>query len=148
MIVKEKDSLLIEVERWHQKEKYTIGKMYLNGVYFCDTCEDTDRGLYQHMPIETITSKKVYGETAIPKGMYHVSLTQSAKFGRKLPYIEDVPGYEGVRIHAGNTAKDSLGCILVGKNNIVGGVSNSRKTEDELMSVLGKVKGEIYIAIR
>ena len=105
---------------------YTIGRLYIDGTYFCDTCEDTVR----------LDGKKIPGETAIPFGIYRVVITQSARFKKKLPELLDVPYFSGVRIHSGNTAKDSEGCILVGRNTIKGMVTQSRDTMKKLMAIL------------
>ena len=138
----------ILVKRIAKKSKYTIGKMYIDGQYICDTLEDTDRGLNQDMSLEEIKNKKVYGETAIPTGTYKVDMnTVSPKFknrvwakpyGGKLPRLIAVPGYDGVLIHAGNRAEDSLGCVLVGENKAVGQVLNSQVTFKKVMSILTK----------
>ena len=130
--------MILEVKRIAKKETYTIGKLYVDGKYFCDTIEDKDRGLKTSSPLEEIKAVKVYGETAIPTGDYDVILSKSAKFGKVLPEILNVPGWEGVRIHSGNSAKDSLGCILVGKNTSVGWVSDSRLWMEKLMDKLEK----------
>ena len=139
----------IVVVRFHKKEKYTIGKMYINGTYFCDTLEDTDRGLTQEMNLDIIDKTKVYGKTAIPTGRYRVELTKSKKFGRVLPLLYNVKGFEGIRIHRGNTNEDTLGCILVGQNKAVGKVINSAMAEQNLMDRLKEVaKNElIYITV-
>ena len=139
----------IVVVRFHKKEKYTIGKMYINGTYFCDTLEDTDRGLTQEMNLDIIDKTKVYGKTAIPTGRYRVELTKSKKFGRVLPLLYNVKGFEGIRIHRGNTDEDTLGCILVGQNKAVGKVINSAMAEQNLMGRLKEVeKNElIYITV-
>lgn len=139
----------IVVVRFHKKEKYTIGKMYINGTYFCDTLEDTDRGLTQEMNLDIIDKIKVYGKTAIPTGRYRVELTKSKKFGRVLPLLYNVKGFEGIRIHRGNTDEDTLGCILVGQNKAVGKVINSAMAEQNLMDRLKEVeKNElIYITV-
>lgn len=139
----------IVVVRFHKKEKYTIGKMYINGTYFCDTLEDTDRGLTQEMNLDIIDKTKVYGKTAIPTGRYRVDLTKSKKFGRVLPLLYNVKGFEGIRIHRGNTNEDTLGCILVGQNKAVGKVINSAMAEQNLMDRLKEVeKNElIYITV-
>lgn len=139
----------IVVVRFHKKEKYTIGKMYINGTYFCDTLEDTDRGLTQEMNLDIIDKTKVYGKTAIPTGRYRVELTKSKKFGRVLPLLYNVKGFEGIRIHRGNTDEDTLGCILVGQNKVVGKVINSAMAEQNLMDRLKEVeKNElIYITV-
>lgn len=131
----------IRIDRKYKKEGYTIGKLYLDGVYFCDTLEDKVRELGRN------GEGKIYGMTAIPAGSYKVRLTFSPKFRRVLPLLENVPFYEGIRIHAGNTAKDTLGCILVGKNNAVGRVNESRKTENALVAILKEQK-EIRITIK
>ena len=138
----------ILVKRIAKKSKYTIGKMYIDGQYICDTLEDTDRGLNQNMSLEEIKNKKVYGETAVPTGTYKVDMnTVSPKFksrtwakpyGGKLPRLVLVPGYDGVLIHPGNKAKDTLGCILVGENKAVGQVLNSQVTFKKIMSILTK----------
>lgn len=114
------------------KEKYTIGKLYIDGEYFADTLEDPVR------------EEKIYGETAIPKGTYKVTITLSPRFRRWLPLLHDVPNFEGVRIHRGNTPEDTHGCILVGQNKIKGQVVNSAYTEIELMK---RLKGEKDITI-
>lgn len=118
----------IVLNRIAKKDSYTIGKLYIDGKYVCDTCEDKDRGLTDNMTVEEIKAKKVYGQTAIPTGTYTVSYTMSNKFKKMMPLINDVKGFEGIRIHSGNTAADSLGCILLGENKAVGKVLNSRAT--------------------
>lgn len=138
----------ILVKRIAKKSKYTIGKMYIDGQYICDTLEDADRGLNQNMSLEEIRNKKVYGETAVPTGTYKVDMnTVSPKFksrtwakpyGGKLPRLVLVPGYDGVLIHPGNKAEDTLGCILVGENKAVGQVLNSQVTFKKIMSILTK----------
>lgn len=140
----------IQVNRIARKDGYTIGRMSLNGVYFCDTLEDTDRGLNVTMSVDEILSKKRKGITAIPTGKYDVILTFSPRFKRVLPLLLSVKGYEGVRIHAGNTAEDTEGCLLVGENKAKGQVINSRATLEKLMSVLlecEKRKEKISITI-
>ena len=138
----------ILLKRIAKKSKYTIGKMYIDGKYICDTLEDTDRGLNQNMSLKEINNKKVYGETTIPTGTYKVDMnTVSPKFksriwakpyGGKLPRLVLVPGYDGVLIHPGNKAEDTLGCILVGENKAVGQVLNSQVTFKKIMSILTK----------
>lgn len=134
---------------------YTIGKLFINGVYECDTLEDQDRGLTSQMSLEEIKAKKVYGVTAIPTGTYSIDMTTvSHKFKDRawakpykgiLPRLENVKGYEGVLIHVGNKAEDTLGCILVGENKVKGQVINSTATFYELMTVLLKAQsaGEV-----
>ena len=138
--------MVITVERIYSCQTYTIGKLYINGEYFCDTIEDTDRGLDDSMTIEEIKNKKIYSETAIPCGTYNLTMNvKSPKYSNfdkykwakpydgYLPRIENVKGFEGVLIHVGNTANNSSGCILVGKNTIKGQVTSSTLTFQKLM---------------
>lgn len=140
--------MIITLRRIAMKDTYTIGKLYIDGVYFCDTVEDKDRGLDDSMEESTIKSRKVYGETAIPLGTYKVEITYSPKFKKNLPLLYNVKGFEGIRIHSGNTAKDSLGCIIVGKNKKVGMVLDSRSTMTKLMKILTNTKENIWLIIR
>lgn len=126
----------ITVKRIAKRGSYTIGKMYIDGEYFCDTLEDTDRGLLQSMDLNEIKSKKIPGQTAIPTGTYKVIVNQSPKFKRNLPRLLAVPGFEGVLIHRGNTNKDTAGCILIGENKEVGKVINSTRYEMRLVNKL------------
>lgn len=126
----------IKVRRIAKRPNYTIGKMEIDGKYFCDTLEDTDRGLRKDMPLDYLKHAKVYGVTAIPTGTYEVKWTYSAKYRRYMPQIMNVPAYEGIRIHSGNTDKDTLGCILLGENKVVGKVINSRATCDRFYNIV------------
>lgn len=126
----------ITLNRIAKKPKYTIGKLYINGEYFCDTIEDTDRGLTQTMTDAQVKSKKVYGQTAIPTGTYRVIISYSNKFKRQMPLLLNVPGFLGIRIHSGNTEKDTEGCLIVGKNKVVGKVIESKDTYNKLFSIL------------
>lgn len=126
----------ITLNRIAKKPKYTIGKLYIDGEYFCDTIEDTDRGLTQTMTDAQVKSKKVYGQTAIPTGTYRVIISYSNKFKRQMPLLLNVPGFLGIRIHSGNTEKDTEGCLIVGKNKIVGKVIESKDTYNKLFSIL------------
>ena len=137
----------ITLNRIARKAKYTIGKLYINDQYFCDTLEDTDRGLTQSMTEQQIGSKKVYGETAIPTGTYRIIISYSNKFKKQMPLLLNVPGFAGIRIHSGNTEKDSLGCILVGKNKSVGKVLESRDTYSKLFSILQEANKKETIKI-
>ena len=129
------------------KPTYCIGKLYIDGVYFCDVLEDTDRGLKDEMSDEEILSKKVKGETAIPTGIYPITLTYSPKYKKTMPLVNNVKGYSGIRIHSGNTHKDTEGCLLVGKNKEVGKVLYSRVTYNALYNILAKTKERIIIDI-
>lgn len=137
----------LTLKRIAKRDTYTIGKLYINGEYFCDTLEDKDRGLKQSMSLSEIKAKKVYGKTAIPAGEYEITLhIISPKYskkpwfvkfcGAKMPRILNIPGYDGVLIHEGNSDKDTCGCILVGKNTVVGKVLESKNTFAKLYPIL------------
>lgn len=137
----------VRLERAWRLETYTVGKVFVDGQRFCESMEDKDRGLTQDMSEEEIKRVKVYGETAIPTGVYTVKMTYSQKYKRKMPEVLNVPGYSGIRIHSGNTAKDSLGCILLGRNTKVGMVTESRKTCKEFERLLEAAGGECKLTI-
>ena len=138
----------LELKRIFRGPKYTIGKLYVDNQYICDTLEDTDRGLKQTDSLSSIQKKKVYGQTAIPTGTYGITLNvispkfkdrSWAKFcNGKLPRLLNVPGYDGVLIHVGNKPEDTLGCILVGYNKIKGQLINSTEAFKKLYSILSK----------
>ena len=125
----------IKVDRIYKGESYTIGKMYLNGEYFCDTLEDAIR------PV------KIPNETAIPAGTYKVEVTYSPRFKRNLPLLVDVPNYTGIRIHNGSNKDHTSGCILVGFNTSKGILSDSRKVSDQLTEKLKSLSEPIEIEI-
>ena len=132
----------IIIKRIVKTDEYTLGKLYINNEYFCDTLEDKVRLLNEY-------EDKVYGETAIPSGVYKVILSYSPRFDRFLPELLNVEFFENIRIHAGNTAKDSCGCILVGMNPSPneGVVLQSQKTLARLMKVLESDKNNIILVI-
>lgn len=151
----------LTVVRKYPKEKYTISNLYINGVWFCNILEDKDRGLYQGMSEEIIKQIKVPTQTAIPYGRYRVTLKiQSPKYSKRkqyakcngyLPRLLDVPGFDGILIHIGNTAEDSAGCLLVGLNKAKGKVLESTTTFWKLYDILKQAedKGEkIWINIQ
>ena len=141
----------IEVHRKYRKDGYTIGLLYINGKFLCNTLEDTDRGLTSIMSKEQIAAVKIKGKTAIPTGTYPVIMSYSPRFGKQMPLLCGVKGFEGIRIHSGNTAKDTEGCILVGKNREVGKVLDSRIWLYRLKKkiVEAKNRGEaVWITIR
>ncbi len=105
-----------------KRKDYTIGKLDIDGNYFCDTLEPTWRDIGPGRP-----GRKVRGKTAIPEGRYPVVITYSPKFKRWLPLLLHVPKFEGVRVHEGNEAKDTEGCVLVGENLLPGRVLDSRR---------------------
>ena len=146
------------LKRIARREKYTIGHLYIDGEYFCDTLEDTDRGLSQADGLAVCKRKKIAGVTAIPTGRYRVLTNvvspRFSKFkqyqfcGGKLPRIINVPAYEGVLIHIGNYPKDTEGCVLVGRNTVVGAVMESAATFRKLFDRLKDVEGLIYITVK
>lgn len=137
----------LELVRIANRPTYCIGKLYIDGVWFCDTIEDTDRGLDDSMSVDEILKKKIKGETAIPTGVYKIEITYSPKYKRMMPLLIGVKGYSGVRIHSGNTSKDTEGCLLVGRNTKVGMVTDSRNTYQRLFTRLQKAK-DISIEIK
>ena len=147
----------LRLKRIARRDTYTIGRLYIDGEKFCDTLEDTDRGLSQSLPLSVNKSKKKHGTTAIPTGKYRVTLdVKSQRFSQKkqyafcdgyLPRLINVPAFDGVLIHCGNTSKDTEGCVLVGENKEVGKVLNSTNTFHRLYDVLKSAKDSIYITI-
>ena len=140
--------MLLILDRKYKLPTYTIGKLYIDGEYFCDTLEDKDRGLTDNMTVSEISKIKVKKETAIPTGTYKVTITYSNRFKKNMPLINDVKGFEGIRIHSGNTDKDTEGCLLVGMNLERGKVLKSQETFRKLYKMLSgaKLRGE-YIQI-
>ena len=137
----------LKLIRNKSNKDYTEGKLYINGVYFCDTLEDKDRGLYQHMSLVKIKQTKVYGETCIPYGTYKVELTYSPKFKKTMPAILNVKGFTGVRIHNGVDKNSTLGCVIIGKKWQDGKITKSRDTFTKLMQILQQCGKEIILII-
>lgn len=140
----------IELHRKWRKKGYSIGIVYVDGQRICESLEDEDRGLTDKMPAIEIRSKKVYGQTAIPTGTYQVIWSYSPRFDKYLPLVQGVKGFEGIRIHSGNKAKDTEGCILLGRNTEVGTVTNSRYWTLKVNTMIEKAikRGEkVYINI-
>jgi len=130
--------MIITLVRIAKKSNYTIGKLFINGEYYCDTLEDKVRDLDNE--------EKIAGKTAIPEGQYKVIVNRSPKFKRELPRLLDVPYFDGILIHRGNTPEDTSGCILVGENKEVGKVINSTPYEVKLTKMI-KEAGEAIIQI-
>lgn len=135
------------LERAWKRDTYTIGKFLINGQRFSESIEDRDRGLTQDMDLKEIQRIKVFGQTAIPTGTYTVIMTYSPKYKRQMPEVLNVPGYSGIRIHSGNTADDTEGCIVLGRNTKVGMVTESRKTCKEFERLLEAAGGECKLTI-
>ena len=133
----------IAVVRQWPKDEYTIGRMFLNGALFCNTLEDRVVDKNKNGRFDG-KEKKVAGESAIPYGTYKVTVDKSPKFKRELPRLHDVPHFDGILIHRGNTAKDTAGCILVGLNTAKGKLTQSTEYELKLTAILKECqdKGE------
>lgn len=140
----------ITLKRIARRPTYTIGRLYIDGKYFCDCVEDKDRDLNHNGRFDN-GEVKVYAQTAIPNGRYRVTMAvQSPKFSHRaeynwwrvngrygyLPRLLDVPHFEGILIHAGSSARSSAGCIIVGRNTVVGGVTDSMATCKKLYPIL------------
>ena len=131
----------LTLTRIAKRADYTIGRLEdENGVKICDTLEPTWRN-YKGGEL------KVPRKSAVPEGTYPVVVTKSWKFGKYLPLLVGVPGFEGIRIHSGNTVNDTEGCILVGQNLIKGKVLLSRLTLEKLMRLIENEK-RIFLTIK
>ena len=136
----------IKVIRTILTNEYTVGELSIDGIYMCDTIEDRYRKIQKK-------EDKIYGVTAIPCGRYPVVLDYSPKYSKLMPHILDVPYFEGIRIHSGNSDEDSLGCIIVGEYcpGVAGGfVKNSRIAYEKLFAKMKKAsdRGErIFITV-
>lgn len=151
----------LKLRRIAKKNGYTIGKLSIDGKYFCDTLEDSDRELSSSMSLDVLKKKKLAHITAIPTGRYEVTMSvisprlSKSKFyqqfgGGRVPRLLNVPAFDGILIHCGNTAKDTDGCILIGKNTKVGMVLDSRQTYTNLYPLLeaaSKRKEKIFITV-
>lgn len=135
------------VDRKWKRQSYTISNLTIDGKWFCNVLEDADRGLDDSMSLAKIKELKKPSITAIPKGTYEITLDViSPRFctktfykqvcDGKLPRLLNVKGFEGILIHAGNTDKDTDGCLLVGQNKVKGQVINSQATFKELYKLL------------
>ena len=134
----------LHLQRTERGDRYTMGRLTIDGEPFCDTLEPTDR----HLDAITMRpEQKLYGQTAIPTGSYPVVLTYSPRFKRTLPLLKNVPHFEGIRIHPGNSATDTSGCILVGRRLHSGRLTDSRQTMRQLMTTLTHRPQEQEISI-
>lgn len=151
----------LRIERISVQTDYTIGRLLVDGVYFCDTMEPTDRGLVGTMTAEEVRAVKRMGLTAIPVGRYRVTLAvKSPKMSAKvtyrfcdgrLPRLVNVPGYEGILIHIGNFPRDTQGCILVGRNVERGKLLYSTQMFRRLYEVLQAAVGrgeDVWVEVR
>lgn len=146
----------ILVDRKYKKKDYTIGNMYIDGKWFCNTLEDTDRGLDDSMSITDIKKSKIYGQTAIPTGEYEVTLDViSPKFSKypfyqsscqgRVPRLLNVKAFDGILIHVADGVRGSQlveGCLGVGLNKIKGGLLNGKETFEKLYLLMIQAKNK------
>jgi hypothetical protein len=122
-----KDNMKLKLVRDIAGADCTLGTLSVDGRFQCFTCEDVER----------LDGPKIHGKTAIPRGRYNVAITHSNRFKRSLPLLIDVPGFSGIRIHPGNTAADTEGCILPGTRRTLAGVIESRVAFEALFAKIG-----------
>lgn len=150
----------LKLYRIARREDYTIGKLYINDIYECDTLEDKVRDYNKDGDLNDPNEQKVYCKTAIPYGRYKITMkVMSSKYSQRssylwcggyLPRLLDVPHFDGILIHGGNSADDSCGCLLVGENKVKGRLINSMATLKRLYPKLKKASDrgeEIWITI-
>lgn len=139
----------LTLKRIALRPTYTIGKLYIDDVYFCDTIEDTVRDLNKNGKFDN-REKKIHSKTAIPYGTYEIKWTYSPRFKKYTPQLMNVPSFEGIRIHAGNTSADTEGCLILGKNKQVGKVLNSRATINKFYPIIKEAcsNGKVTIEIK
>ena len=134
----------LKLIRKYRCSNYCIDKLYINNEYFSDALEDPDRSLTDSMSLEEIKKIKIKGNTCIPYGTYNITITYSPRFKKNLPLLNNVKGFDGIRIHSGNKPQDTEGCLLPGFNKVKGQVIDSRVTTDKLIAQIQQVinKGE------
>lgn len=139
----------LTLKRIALRPTYTIGKLYIDNVYFCDTIEDTVRDINKNGKFDN-GEKKVHSKTAIPYGTYEIKWTYSPRFKKYTPQLMNVPSFEGIRIHAGNTSADTEGCLILGENKQVGKVLNSRTTINKFYQIIKEAcsNGKVTIEIK
>lgn len=141
----------LNIEIIKKAKGYRAGKLSINGQFFAYTIEDEDRGLKQSHSLDLIKKIKKYGITAIPTGRYKVAMTYSSRFKRYMIQILNVPGYDGIRMHVANTAKDVEGCVGVAYEDSTDGFAgNSAAAVKELEKQICAVekKEEIWLTIK
>ena len=141
----------IKLIRKYYKTRYTLGRLYVNNSFFSDTLEPPSKHLTERCSTATIQKAKGEGFRAIPTGRYRILITRSRRFGRWLPLLLNVKGFEGIRIHAGNKPEDTGGCILLGFNHRKGYVLNSTQCVQQLMRRMTEAmeKGErMFVEVR
>lgn len=133
--IRKRKNMKLVLKRTKKTSTYTEGKLFIDGIYYCDTIEDVERQLNS-------AADKVYAQTAIPAGQYPVHVTYSPRFGRTMPAVENVPYFTGIRIHSGTTERSSAGCIIVGKKSSDGHLdgSTTKQIAEDLRSKLIKAQ--------
>lgn len=139
----------LTLKRIALRSTYTIGKLYIDNAYFCDTLEDTVRDTNKSGKFDN-GEQKVKGKTAIPYGTYEIKWTYSPRFKKYTPQLMNVPSFEGIRVHAGNTSADTEGCLILGENKQVGKVLNSRATINKFYQIIKEAcsNGKVTIEIK
>ena len=139
----------LTLKRIALRSTYTIGRLYVDGKYFCDTLEDTVRDLNKNGKFDN-GEKKIKGKTAIPYGTYEIKWTYSPRFKKYTPQLMNVPSFEGIRIHNGNSSDHTEGCLLLGENKKVGMVLNSKATIAKFYPIIKDAcsKGKVTIEIK
>lgn len=139
----------LTLKRIALRPTYTIGKLYIDDAYFCDTLEDTVRDTNKSGKFDN-GEQKIKGKTAIPYGTYEIKWTYSPRFKKYTPQLMNVPSFEGIRVHAGNTSADTEGCLILGENKQVGKVLNSRATINKFYPIIKEAcsKGKVTIEIK
>lgn len=130
----------IKVIRDTYTDKSTIGRLYINDKFICDTLEDKCRDLNKDGDLDDKDETKIHGKTAIPAGTYKMILSVSNRFKKLMPEILNVKGFLGIRIHSGNTDADSEGCIIVGLTRKLDFIGQSRDAFNKLMAELDHYK--------
>lgn len=139
----------LTLKRIALRPTYTIGKLYIDDAYFCDTLEDTIRDTNKSGKFDN-GEQKIKGKTAIPYGTYEIKWTYSPRFKKYTPQLMNVPSFEGIRVHAGNTSADTEGCLILGENKQVGKVINSRATINKFYPIIKEAcsNGKVTIEIK
>lgn len=139
----------LTLKRIALRPTYTIGKLYIDDSYFCDTLEDTVRDTNKSGKFDN-GEQKIKGKTAIPYGTYEIKWTYSPRFKKYTPQLMNVPSFEGIRVHAGNTSADTEGCLILGENKQVGKVLNSRATINKFYPIIKEAcsNGKVTIEIK
>lgn len=139
----------LTLKRIALRPTYTIGKLYIDDAYFCDTLEDTVRDTNKSGKFDN-GEQKIKGKTAIPYGTYEIKWTYSPRFKKYTPQLMNVPSFEGIRIHSGNSSDHTEGCLLLGENKQVGKVLNSRATINKFYPIIKEAcsNGKVTIEIK